>query len=415
MNDSNDQTKTSPITIGKYLALARENKGFSLKKISHQTKISTSILEKLENDLLEQLPNKAYVNGFVRSYGQVLSLNLDECQRILDESYTRNNKSYIPPKKADVLRSAEEKAEPSNFGVFAGAALLLAVGATYLILNNSSKTVKEEKKLVTQELNEQTPLKVAGGADDTVSTEVTEVEPALAQSPAAKPSLLVPQSPIAAVETPPGPMTPVAAPVTPVVVASPAPLAPTITAPIVVAPTVVAPTPKPTTTETKIKEEVKKEEPKIATEKNDEAATAAEALKPMPSKVYDFAQDNDSSKSLTEFVPSNMQNAVVAGKQNVFIAAVEGDTWITYKKDSDSVKKFTLEKGKNILIRGDEIRVFLGNVNVTKIFLNNKLLDLPSRSGVKSLVFPETAASKYKLPLFIYRDNGEVVPSDETL
>jgi hypothetical protein len=39
-------------------------------------------------------------------------------------------------------------------------------------------------------------------------------------------------------------------------------------------------------------------------------------------------------------------------------------------------------------------------VNVTKIFYNNYLVNAASKSGVKSLVFPEESNEKFKLPLF---------------
>ena len=349
-------------TIGQFLANARMVKGFSLKKISHQTKISTSILEKLEGDLLEQLPNKAYVNGFVKSYAQILALNQDECLKILDETYSRNDKNTPLPKKADVLRGTEQEDSNSNYGLFAVVALIIAIGSTYLIIK-SSKDENADKKIVTQELNEQTPLKDSNAADasDEATAPVIEVTPTETK---------------------------------PIVVEKPAPVVETKPVTVAAAPTVVKETADQTSSE------------------SDEEKSSDVNLRPLPAKLYDYADSDLSNKLLAEQVPENMQNAIVVGKQNVFIAAVSGDTWITYKKDSDDVKKFTLQKGKNILIRGDEIRVFLGNVNVTKIFLNNKLLNLPSRSGVKSLVFPETSAAKYKLPLFIYKDSGEVITSD---
>jgi len=39
-------------------------------------------------------------------------------------------------------------------------------------------------------------------------------------------------------------------------------------------------------------------------------------------------------------------------------------------------------------------------VNVTKIFYNNYLIETPTKSGVKSLIFPEESNSKYQMPLF---------------
>ena len=110
-----------------------------------------------------------------------------------------------------------------------------------------------------------------------------------------------------------------------------------------------------------------------------------------------------------------MKTAVYPGKQNVFINAVTGDTWITYKQDDAPIKKFVLKKNRTLLIRGDEIRLFLGNINVTKIFLNNQLLDIDSKNGIKSLVFPKENKAKYVLPLFLFKEDGTVITSDEYL
>ena len=100
--------------------------------------------------------------------------------------------------------------------------------------------------------------------------------------------------------------------------------------------------------------------------------------------------------------------------ENVYISAYAEDSWITYKKDQEEVKSFVLKKGRTLLIRGKEIRLILGNANATKIFYNNELIDIQSKSGVKSLVFPETANQKYKIPLFIYNEKkGQFLPSDE--
>jgi len=159
--------------------------------------------------------------------------------------------------------------------------------------------------------------------------------------------------------------------------------------------------------------EIKKQVPQE--EKNDGEKKEEKKLsfRSIPEKLYEMAEDKN-QELLKQYVPMNMQSSVISDKQNVFINAVDGDTWITYKKDDDAIKQFVLKKDKNILIRGDEIRLFLGNVNATKIFLNNDPISLQSRSGVKSLVFPQSAAKRYHIPLFVF-EGGNVMTSDEYL
>ena len=121
----------------------------------------------------------------------------------------------------------------------------------------------------------------------------------------------------------------------------------------------------------------------------------------------------DDKEALATHVPEQFQQSIEEGKQNLFINAANGDTWITYKKDNDPIKKFILKKGKMLMIRGDEIKIFFGNVLETKVFLNNQLLSIKTKSGVKSIVLPESLARETKLPLFIFRKDGSVQTSDE--
>ena len=61
-------TNSDSNTIGNFLKKQREQQEIPLKIISRTTKISTTLLELLEGDELNQLPNKAYVKGFVKLY-----------------------------------------------------------------------------------------------------------------------------------------------------------------------------------------------------------------------------------------------------------------------------------------------------------------------------------------------------------
>ncbi len=123
--------------------------------------------------------------------------------------------------------------------------------------------------------------------------------------------------------------------------------------------------------------------------------------------------DNSPEENDPTILPPNIRSSVVPNKQNVFITAIKGDSWLTYKNGSDPVKSFTLRQGRFILIRGDEVRVYLGNVNVTKIFYNGNLVKFDAKSGIKSLVFPQSNASKYKLPLFLFdKTSGQITTNE---
>ena len=54
-------------SIGAYLKDLRLRKGYSLERVSSETKISITILRKLELNELSTLPNITYVKGYVQN------------------------------------------------------------------------------------------------------------------------------------------------------------------------------------------------------------------------------------------------------------------------------------------------------------------------------------------------------------
>jgi len=86
---------------------------------------------------------------------------------------------------------------------------------------------------------------------------------------------------------------------------------------------------------------------------------------------------------------------------------------MSYKVDNKPIESVIISKGNDLFLQGNEIRMFLGNVNVTKIFYNNFLIDTPNKSGVKSLVFPETSNEKFVLPLFPKANDDILYTSEE--
>jgi cytoskeletal protein RodZ len=419
----------SPETIGKMLREAREAKGYSIKKISHHTKIATSILERLEGDRLVEMPSRTYVNGFVKSFAQVVDLDLAVCMQALERTYRQNSPNNVandPINKAGVFEGKDIQnphAQTSLLITLGIVSIMIVLGI--FINRDSSKQAPKEIAVKTHELNETTPLKIPNPVNtnkenDVANSNTVPVAATNTTSTAVVNSLAANTMTITNdVQSVPHTLSNVAS------IAGPLsgqtdnildktgsttlnlPQAPTTAS-------IKAEEIKKVETKTEVKTELKPEAKlEVKPEEKKDPALSNIELKPLPRVIYTSVDEKLSKDSLKSFVPANMQSSVVEGKQNVFIAAVDENTWITYKKDDEEVKKFILEKGKNILIRGDEIRIFLGNVNATRIFLNNNLLNVASKSGVKSLVFPKENAPKFKLPLFIYKDSGTVVPSSD--
>ena len=68
-------------TLGGYLRRERESRSVSLEELSRATRIGLPILEALEKDDLESIPQKDFIPGFLRGYARHLGLPRDEVLR----------------------------------------------------------------------------------------------------------------------------------------------------------------------------------------------------------------------------------------------------------------------------------------------------------------------------------------------
>jgi cytoskeletal protein RodZ len=376
MTENTEETNRD-IKIGDLLREAREAKSLSLDAISRHTKINCTNLEALENNDKDSLPNIAYVKGFVKSYSRIVDVDTNHALELLDQLYNAQpTQVHTEEPKVELVTEPEVKTtKPASesidsslkmkiFGVVAACAV-----AAFIFVNRTEKV--EEKK---------------------------------AEKIVVKPQVLTAETPLTKIDAP----KPVVLKEEPKKEAESEPKA-----------VEVKPVEKPV--EKKVeKVEEKKVEKKVEKVEEKKVEKVAEKSEKKEIEFYNFPFPLYTVKSITaeqktELIPASYQNSIIEGKQNIFIRATEGDTWLTYKSDSDPIKKFILKKGRYILIRGDEVKIFLGNVHIAKVFLNNELLDIKSRSGVKSLVFPQELAKNQKLPLFIFQKSGKVITSQEYL
>lgn len=359
-NTEVEKVTTSNVSIGEFLKHAREKKNISLKVISQQTKINITNLENLEANHLKDLPNLAYVRGYVKSLSKLLDLNESESLEILDSTY-----EVKKPVAQAVMPAVEEKKSQGEFPKeliikialgLCGIAILVVIVSTQLGNKPSVKVAepKVEAPVVSQDevtpqiVTAQTPLEPEMTPVTTEMKTVTEV---------AKPE----NKPIVKTE----------------------------------APKVV---------------EVKKEKKEEEEVKDDDKKKRQ--FWPLSKELYSI-ESGVKRSDLLAMMPSEFRGTTIAGKQNIIVLANKTDVWLTYKSDSDPIKKFVLKKGRSVLIRGDEIRIFLGNFAGATLYLNEEPLAISSSSSVKSLVFPQEKRDKYKMPLFVFHDNGKVETSED--
>lgn len=77
-NRDGEETVTFGTTPGQMLIQAREAKNLTLDDVSAQTRLSSQVLEALENDAYDNLGEPVYVRGYLRRYARLLGLSEDE-------------------------------------------------------------------------------------------------------------------------------------------------------------------------------------------------------------------------------------------------------------------------------------------------------------------------------------------------
>jgi cytoskeletal protein RodZ len=76
--------------FGVFLKTQREARGISLEQVARRTNIQPEILERLETELLDQLPEPVYVKGFVKAYAEVIGVDWQKAVR----RYERQHAAY---------------------------------------------------------------------------------------------------------------------------------------------------------------------------------------------------------------------------------------------------------------------------------------------------------------------------------
>ena len=347
------------MTIGRLIKIKREEKNLSLKVISQQTKIHIGLLENLEADQLDKLPSKTYVRGFIKSTSKILQMDQEFALHLLDIAYAKNDPkaSYTSANK-EIRTETARNTLSSITSTPIDAVKSVSASSMFYILKIATVisvvlVVGYNVKNYIEKMPSETELKLP----EVLTTLHKKADPA----------------------------------------------------------------PKP------VKEAVvvepKVEEPiqiNLIQDKNLKTDVTVKDinLKTISIGEKQFVEDTSVSEAdLKELLPEKYRVQPVKGVETVFINAVNGEAWLTYKVDDKDIKKYVLRQGRTLFLKGSLIRLFIGNTYSLKVFHNNKLINLnaTSKSGVKNVVIPEELKTKYLAPLFVFKEDGTVVTSDEFL
>ena len=395
----NDESKSSPsessttvVHIGDYLKRERESVKVSIEKVSQKTKINLSILKSLEANDFRSLPSPAYVKGFVLSYARVLGLSHDDVITKLEYSYLtivgkpfpalnhskHNEPVQVNPDLQDPAKVLEDEKRIESrkkmvLPLTLGISVVVGVVGLYNLLTGTIK--KEIKSTQTDEIPT-APITVE--ADPMVE----EIAPVVTETPAAEAVVVTEVKPEVKVEAKPA-----AKPAPEVVKETPKP------------PVIVAVAPKP-----EVKPEAK---PAVDLSKR---IFPPKDFRKINLKLFAFQEADEATMSLlSEETKSKFDSA----QENVYINAADGDTWLSYKVDDKKIESVSLKKGESLFLQGKKVLMFFGNVKATRIFYQNKLIDAPTPTGFKSLIFPESETKKHMLPLFPKATNDQLYTAEE--
>jgi cytoskeletal protein RodZ len=348
-------------SIGELLRLKREEKGLNLKTISQQTKIHMGLLEHLENNQLDKLPSKTYVRGFVKSTAKILGIDQETALNILELTYNQDHKSKP---------LANHNREMRN------------VTATNTLSSIASTPLDTVKSITASSTAFFAKIAVGTLIFGVIGFNIKNLIDRSAEE-----KLKLPQV-FTTIHQKAKPAKPIAK----------------INSKIIDTETTEATTPI---------------QINLIQDKKDNNLKSEMTINDINLKTISLGEKQftlDTSQSpeqLNEIFPSRYKVLVTKGVENVFINAVDGDSWITYKVDDKEIKKYVLRQGRTIFLRGEKVRLFLGNTKALKVFYNNKLINLGAKSGVKNLVLPEELKTKFMAPLFVFQKDGSVLTSDE--
>lgn len=365
-------------TIGKLLKETRTKNNIPLEDVANKTKININILRALEKENIETLPNKTYVKGFVKNYAKTIGLDLNQAIEAYELLYKENEPEVEAPTDEEEPVVAKESeidlgelqdriqgiaGQLINKKLLAGIAAVLVLFFVVKGIYNFFSTISNEQSTLadsneTQTLEDDIKPKEASLFElensKKIAADNKEVEETEEASTPEKVEEAPPQKP-EAIAT------------------------------------------KEDDEDATNTSESKEEEPK---EELAQGVLPFKEFYPAPRNLFTLSESTDEVEN-PEVFPERFRKAMDENKENLYIHALEGDTWLSYQVDGEDIKRFVLKKGKSLFLQAEEvILLFMGNFNAAKIFYNNKLVEADTRTGVKSLIFPEAQAANYEFPLF---------------
>ena len=109
MSDKIQQQTVNSPSVGEKLKQHRQNKNLSLQHIASQLHLEARIIEALEADDYDNLPDAIYVRGYIRSYAKLVNVNADELIALYDANGATEVPEIIPEVKHTSQANSSDK------------------------------------------------------------------------------------------------------------------------------------------------------------------------------------------------------------------------------------------------------------------------------------------------------------------
>lgn len=88
-----DETNSSfEGSLGKNLALIREQKGFTREYVAGKLNLRVRMIELLESDTFQELPQPVFVKGYLRAYAKLLEVSPEPYLTLYNNAYSQEKK-----------------------------------------------------------------------------------------------------------------------------------------------------------------------------------------------------------------------------------------------------------------------------------------------------------------------------------
>lgn len=128
--------------FGKAFCVARIKANLSLEQVATELNMLKRHVEAIEKESFGDLPQKAFVRGFVSNYARLLGLDTDEMLRRFEQIYPSqpNMESTIAPVPMGELKRSTQNPIRLNIGLVLGIVAVLVIGLVMLKMVTSSKS-----------------------------------------------------------------------------------------------------------------------------------------------------------------------------------------------------------------------------------------------------------------------------------